>query len=111
MIFDRFDTAVVPFPFADIPILKRRPVVVLSARAFNAGNGATLVGMITTAKESAWVSDMPIRELDAAGLTIPCIVRWRLATVPNTLILRGLGRLSAVDRLACERGFAEMVAG
>jgi mRNA interferase MazF len=111
VIFDRFDTAVVPFPFADIPILKRRPVIVLSGRHFNTENGATLVGMITTAKETTWPSDTRIRDLEIAGLKVPCIVRWRLATVPNTLILRGIGRLSALDRLACERAFAEMVAG
>ena len=50
MIFDRFDTAVVPFPLAEQAVLKRRPVVVMSSRAFNTANGATLVAMVTTAK-------------------------------------------------------------
>jgi mRNA interferase MazF len=111
VISDRFDTVVVPFPFSDIPVLKRRPVVVVSGRAFNQQNGATLVAMITTAKASTWPSDMAIRDLKTAGLSVPCILRWRLATVPNTLILRALGRLSAMDRLGCERGLAEMIAG
>jgi mRNA interferase MazF len=111
VIFDRFDTAVVPFPFADIPILKRRPVVILSGQRFNRENDATLVGMITTAKETQWSSDTLIIDLGAAGLKVPCIVRWRLATIPNGLILRPLGRMSPLDRMACERGFAEMVAG
>jgi mRNA interferase MazF len=111
VIFDRFETAVVPFPFADIPVLKRRPVVVLSSRRFNGDSGATLVGMITTAKETRWSSDIPVQDLADAGLEVPCIIRWRLATVPNGLILRALGRLSAVDRLSCERGFAEMITG
>lgn len=111
MIFDRFDTAVVPFPFAEQAVLKRRPVVIMSARRFNAENQATLVAMITTAKASEWPSDIALTDLDAAGLRTPCILRWRLTTLPNDLILRALGRLSAVDRMACERGMAEMVMG
>ncbi len=111
MICERFDTIVVPFPFSDIPVLKRRPVVVLSNVRFNTENAATLVGMITTAKASIWPSDHRINDLGVAGLNVPCIVRWRLATIPNSLIQRKLGRLAAVDRLACERLLAEMVAG
>ena len=111
MIFDRFDTAVVPFPFAEQAVLKRRPVVIMSSRQFNTQNQATLVAMITTAKANEWPSDIALTDLGAAGLTTPCILRWRLTTLPNDLILRALGRLCAVDRLACERGMAEMVLG
>lgn len=50
MICDRYDIIVVPFPFADVPVLKRRPAVVLSGAVFNATNGASVVAMITTAK-------------------------------------------------------------
>jgi mRNA interferase MazF len=110
MICDRFDTIVVPFPFSDLPVLKRRPAIVLSNARFNGDNAATLVGMITTAKASVWPSDHSIQDLKAAGLDHPCIVRWRLATIPNNLIQRRLGRLAAVDRLSCERLLAEMVA-
>lgn len=111
VIFERFDTAVVPFPFAEQAVLKRRPVVVMSSREFNEANGATLVAMITTAKVSVWPSDIALVDLEAAGLMTPCILRWRLTTLPNDLILRALGRLSAVDRMACERGMAEMILG
>jgi mRNA interferase MazF len=104
----RYDTVVVPFPFADIPILKRRPVVVLSGERFNAANNATIVAMITTAKASSWPSDVTLDDLDAANLSVPCLVRWRLTTVPNDLILRQLGSLGSADRAACEREFANL---
>lgn len=111
MICDRFETVVVPFPFAEQPVLKKRPAVVVSSRAFNAGNGASLVAMITTAKATTWPSDIALSDLEAAGLQTPCIVRMRLVTLPNDLILRALGRLAALDRLACERGLAELLVG
>jgi mRNA interferase MazF len=103
VIFDRYDTAVVPFPFAEQPVLKRRPVVVISGKDFNQQNGATIVAMITTAKASAWPSDIKIHDLASASLTTPCVIRWRMATIPNELILRQLGTLSTIDRHACDR--------
>lgn len=109
MICKRYDTVVVPFPFADIPVLKRRPVVVLSGERFNRANGATLVAMITTAKASSWPSDILLGDLHSAKLSVACVIRWRLTTVPNDLILRQLGTLSPVDRLVCEREFANML--
>lgn len=109
MICDRYDTAVVPFPFAEQPVLKRRPVVVLSSHRFNEGNNATIVAMITTAKESTWPSDILIRDLLSASLNTPCVIRWRLATIPNELVLRRLGALSGLDRLACERELANII--
>lgn len=111
MICDRFDTIVIPFPFAEMPILKRRPVAILSGKAFNTANGATLCAMITTAKSSAWPSDIEIGGLAEAGLETPCILRLRLTTIPNDLILRQIGRLSPSDCLALNHAFAEMALG
>jgi mRNA interferase MazF len=109
VICDRYDVAVVPFPFDDLPVRKRRPVVVRSGRKFNETNGHTVVAMITTAKETNWPSDVEIRDLKAAGLTLPCVARLRFQTMPNGLILRLLGSFGGLDRLNCERQLAEML--
>jgi mRNA interferase MazF len=105
VICERYDVAVLPFPFAEIPILKRTPVVVLSGSSFNSANSSTLVAMITSSRQISWPSDATIRDLQTAGLR----VRWRLTTVPNDLIVRKLGWLGSLDRLACERQFAKMI--
>lgn len=110
MICDRYDVVVVPFPFDEIPVRKRRPVVVLSGRGFNERNDHTLVAMITTGKKTSWPSDVVIRDLETAGLQVPSIARLRFQTMPNSLIVRSLGRLAPLDRLQCERQLAEMLA-
>jgi mRNA interferase MazF len=110
VICDRYDVAVIPFPFAEIPVLKRRPAVVLSGQTFNTANNSSLVAMITSSTQTRWPSDVPLRDLGTAGLRIDCLVRWRLTTVPNDLIVRRLGKLGGLDRLACEREFANMIA-
>ncbi len=109
MICERYDVAVIPFPFAEIPVLKRRPAVVLSGLTFNTANNSTLVAMITSTKQTSWPSDVPLQDLKSAGLSVACLVRWRLTTVPNDLIARKLGKLGGLDRLSREREFANMI--
>lgn len=106
MIFDRYDVAVVPFPFHEIPVRKRRPCLIISGRDFNQWNGWTVMAMITTAKATNWPSDVTIADLDVAGLQHRCVVRWRLQTMPNDSFVRRIGRLGGLDRLACERQLA-----
>lgn len=109
MICDRYDTVLVPFPFTDIPVIKRRPALVLSGPQFNRANASTVVAMITTAKATSWPSDIVISDRTSANLPQNCVVRWRLATIPNTLLLRRLGALAPLDRLSCEREFSNML--
>ncbi len=99
----------VPYPFQDIPVAKRRPALVVSGRAFNERNGQTLVAMITTAKETHWPSDVAISDLAMAGLLQPCILCMRFQTLPNAIFVRPLGRFGSLDRLACERALADML--
>ncbi|MGE3363017.1 MAG: type II toxin-antitoxin system PemK/MazF family toxin [Rhizobiaceae bacterium] len=110
MISDRYDVVVVPFPFDDIPVRKRRPVLILSGRQFNQANNHSIVAMITTAKETNWPSDVQIEDRTTAGLLVPCVVRFRLQTMPNALMVRFLGKLGPLDRLRCERQFAGILA-
>jgi len=98
VICDFGDVVVVPFPFVDIAANKRRPSVILSHTAFNGSHGHSICAMITTAVRSKWQSDIAIVDLKPAGLNHPCVVRWKLFTLPNELILRRAGTLGSGDR-------------
>lgn len=98
MICDLGDVVVLPFPFVDIAAEKRRPSVVLSRQAFNRANGHSVCAMITTAARSNWPSDIAITDLATAGLPRPCVVRFKLFTLPNEIILRRAGVLAECDR-------------
>lgn len=110
MICDRYDVTVIPFPFAELPVLKRRPAVVVSGASFNAANNSTVVAMITSSTVANWPSDVVINDLATAGLKVNCRVRWRLTTIPNDLVVRKLGKLGGLDKLLCEREFANLIA-
>ena len=97
MLCDAGDVVIVPFPFVDVAAEKRRPAVVLSRRAFNDAHGHSICAMITTAQRSRWPSDIAIDDLSAAGLPRACVVRWKLFTLPNAIILRRAGALAGKD--------------
>ena len=103
---ERFEVAVVPFPFVDAAVVKRRPALALCTAAFARANGHGLFAMITTAKRSAWPSDIPLEGWREAGLTAPSILRWKVFTLSEGQVLGRIGRLAAGDEGAVARGLA-----
>lgn len=93
----QWETVIVPFPFSSQPGNKRRPALVLSTRAFNR-QGSTVLAMITTAGHHPWPGDVLLSNLTAAGLSAPCLVRLKLFTLDNRLIVKKIGRLAAADQ-------------
>lgn len=95
-----FDVVVVPFPFTDRQAAKRRPALVLSTASFNRTTRHSVLAMITSAEQSNWPGDVPITDLDAAGLPSECLVRLKLFTLDHRLIVKRAGRLNVKDREA-----------
>ncbi|OYU14121.1 MAG: transcriptional regulator [Alphaproteobacteria bacterium PA4] len=106
----RFDTIVVPFPFADLPVTRRRPALVVSEAGWNAAAGHVVAAMITSAHQSDWPLDVPVTDLAAAGLTAPCRVRMKLFTLDSGLIIRRAGQLSTADGDAVTQALARLLA-
>lgn len=96
MTCERWDVVVVPFPFTDKVGAKKRPALVLSEPAFNHA-GHSVLAMITSKGHNPWPGDTTISELVAAGLRVPCLVRLKLFTLDNRLILSRLGILGKAD--------------
>jgi len=97
------DVVIVPFPFSDRDATKRRPALVCSAAAFNDSSRHLVLAMITTASHNKWPGDVPLRDLAPTGLPAPSIVRWKLFTLNETLVLRRAGALSTRDRTTCRK--------
>ena len=53
--------------------------------------------MITSSGRADWPGDVELKNLRSAGLSVRCLVRCKLFTLDNQLILRSIGRLSATD--------------
>ena len=88
----------VPFPFSDRSAQKRRPALVLSQATFQQRSGHLLLAMVTSANQSSWPLDWLIQEPEPAGLKQPCLVRMKLFTLDERLLLGQLGELSDTDQ-------------
>ena len=88
----------VPFPFTDRQSQKRRPSLVLSIPEYQQRNNHLLLAMVTTAARSNWRFDWPIQDLANAGLKRPCVVRFKLFSLDQRLVLDPLGELSSKDQ-------------
>ena len=99
MTCEPWQVVVVPFPFTDRATTRRRPALVLSAKAFNR-LGYSVLAMITTASHRPWPSDTPIQDLKTAGVKAPSLVRLKLFTLDNRFIARRIGVLASPDQTA-----------
>ena len=107
--YDQFEVVVVPFPFTDRNATKRRPSLILSkANIFNTIIGQNVMAMITTATHTPWPLDIPIQDLATAGLRVPSIVRMKLFTLDQALILRKIGSLSVRDRATVQKSLQQL---
>ena len=103
-----FDVVVVPFPYIDLPVEKRRPALVVSRPEMEAEHGWVWLAMITSAAGALKRGDAAIAELAPTGLTRPCRVRAsKLVTLDRARVLRRAGALSPADRLSVARALKE----
>ncbi len=102
MTCEQWDVIVVPFPFVERAGHKKRPALVVSKAAFNR-HGHSILAMITSAAHQPWPGDTPLAQLGAGGLDQPCLVRLKLFTLDNRLILKTIGHLAPSDRVPVEK--------
>ena len=99
MSFDQWSVVVVPFPFTDRDTHKRRPALVLSDWGESgAQTGHSLMAMITSATHARWPLDVVLTDRETAGLPAPSLVRMKIFTLDDRLVLRQLGTLGSADR-------------
>ena len=110
MAFDRWDVVVVPFPFTDRPVLRRRPALVVSRpEALGTTVGQSVLAMITSAAHSRWPLDVPLTDLTAAGLPAPSVVRMKLFTLDDRLVERRAGTLATEDVAAVRSALTRLL--
>ena len=110
MTFKAFDVVVVPFPFTDKTTTKRRPALVLSqANSFNKRIAHSVLAMITSASNSDWPLDIEIEDIDVAGLPYASIVRMKLFTLDDQLVIRKAGSLSTKDQIAVTKALYDLL--
>jgi mRNA interferase MazF len=106
--FKKFDVIVVPFPFIDSELVKKRPALVLSGSQFNSETQMVTCAMITSSSKDMWSSDVDLKDFSKAGLKKKCKVRFKLFSIQSNLILSIAGRISTKDQSQVETSFSKI---
>lgn len=109
MTYERWDIVVVPFPFTDTAQARRRPALILSGPDSLGTVGYATMAMITSAGNPPWPLDVPLRDLDSAGLTAASVVRMKLFTLDLRFVRRKIGTIGAADRTAIASSVAVLL--
>lgn len=109
MTYKQYDVVAVPFPFTDRTATKKRPALVISdATTFNRSTKKSVMAMITTSSHSPWALDVSITDLASTGLKAKSIVRMKLFTLDDALIIKKIGKLEASDRDRVEKSLRQL---
>ena len=93
------DVVLVPFPFTDQTVTKKRPAVVVSSDAYQQQRpDIILIAVTSQSKPVAAFGEVGIIEWKKAGLLKPSAMKPVLATVEKGLVLQKLGHLAEKDR-------------
>jgi len=93
------DVVLVPFPFTDQTVSKKRPAVVVSSDAYHRDRPDVIVA----------VGDVLIEDWREAGLVKASLIKPVFTTVEQRLILRKLGALQPTDLVALRTAIQQVI--
>ena len=93
-IFKQGDVIKVPFPYTDRATRQSRPALVVSAGTIQSEHNILWAVMITSAENRGWPGDVPIKNLELAGLPVPSVIRTAKIATIEVSDATGLGKVS-----------------
>ena len=105
MIYNQFDIILVPFPFTDKNVAKKRPALVLNNKDYQIKTNHLILAMITSAKNSRWENDFEIKEIESTGLKTNCIIRYKIFSLDERIILKKIGSISDKEKNIIQNDF------
>ncbi|MBF0345377.1 MAG: type II toxin-antitoxin system PemK/MazF family toxin [Nitrospirae bacterium] len=101
--YKRGDVILVPFRFSNQKAAKKRPAIVISCDAYSSVSFDTVIMAITSQTEKTLgVGECLIQDWHTSGLLKPSVIKPAISTIEQTLILKKLGKLSAIDVFSME---------
>jgi mRNA interferase MazF len=92
--FSRNEIILVRYPFSDLTAIKVRPAIVVSVLDQSPD---FLIVPLTSKTSRVEPGEFVLNDWQTAGLNLPSLVKRGVYTVHASLILKSVGRLSALD--------------
>ena len=97
MSFSSNEVVLLPIPFTDLSSRKVRPAVIIG---FGDHPGDLFVAPISSQLTNV---ALLLQDWRVAGLNVPCGIKSQLATIEDRLVVKSVGKLSALDISALDR--------
>lgn len=98
MIYKKWDIVLVPFPFTDLSITKKRPALIISPDEYNRNLDVVIVFITSQSALEYRFGDYGIQKWKDANLPKPSTLRMKFATIDKSIIIKKLGQLDNTDR-------------
>lgn len=104
------DVVLVPFPFTDQTGAKKRPAVVVSSGAYSTGRRDIVIMAITSQVHKPLpFGETMITDWQGAGLVKASVIKPVFATIEQSLVIRGMGKLVAADAKPLHKLLAQLL--
>ncbi len=104
------DVVLVPFPFTDQSGSKKRPAIIVSSSRYQRERPDLILMPVTSQNPgSTRFGDVPVSDMQAAGLLMPSVIKPILFTVEAKLVIKTLGQLGDDDQRALRHTIAELI--
>jgi len=110
MPYKPWDVILVPFPFTDLSLNKRRPAVVISCGMYN-DSGDLVIGFLTSnLYGTSRLGDYELENYLQAGLPLPTRFRAKFASISGEIVVKKLGSLTTGDCTAISASIRDVLA-
>ena len=104
------DVVLVPFPFTDQSVTKKRPAVVVSSDSYNQARPDVILMAITSQLSSPpRLGEVVIADWKTAGLLKASTTKPILTTIEKRLLIRSLGKLASPDLVSLRDALKKIV--
>ena len=101
--FSLWQVVRVEFPYADQPVTRKRPALVIAIPDIAKSFRLLWLIMITSARHDSWLGDVVISDLSSAGLSRPSYVRTTRVAVLDARYAEPIGQRVEADRAEVAR--------
>jgi mRNA interferase MazF len=104
------DVILVPFPFTDQSISKKRPAIVISSDNYNQSKSdIILIAVTSQVNVTLRFGEVLIDDWAGAGFIKPSVVKPIITTLQRSLVIRTLGKLQSPDFQALENILQQII--
>ncbi|MCB0279484.1 MAG: type II toxin-antitoxin system PemK/MazF family toxin [Calditrichaeota bacterium] len=106
-IYNKWDIILVPFPFTNLKVTKKRPALIVSPAEFNMDQDYVIAFITSNVGAEYRHGDYHLKDWQSAQLPKASMLRMKFATISKSIVVKRLGSISAGDQQNISKSLSE----